>query len=153
MQQAIAQLLDDIEAVKTYFSSLYEEELSRRPAPGKWSKKEILGHLTDSALNNLNRFVRAQYEDTPHIVYAQDDWVRLQHYQEKDSKEILTLWESLNRQIAHVLSHMPLENYERPCRSENTHTLLWLAEDYVRHMEHHMRQMGMEIVSEFGMYK
>jgi hypothetical protein len=152
MQKAIAQLLEDIETVNRYFSSLSEDELSRHPAPGKWSKKEILGHLIDSGLNNLNRFIRSQYEDTPHIVYAQDDWVRLQHYQEKDSKEILALWESLNRQIAHVLTYMPKENYDKTCRTKDTHTLLWLAEDYVRHMEHHMRQMGIEILSEFGLF-
>jgi hypothetical protein len=153
MQKAIAQLLVDIQAVREYISSLSEEELSRRPAPGKWSKKEILGHLADSALNNLNRFIRAQYEDSPHIVYAQDEWVRLQHYQERDSKDILALWESLNRQIAHVLTNMSVENYERLCRSEAAHTLQWLADDYVRHMEHHMRQMGIEIMSEFGLFR
>lgn len=142
MQDIVEKLIAHIAAVKGYSLSLPGDELSYRPAPGKWSKKEILGHLVDSALNNLNRFVRAQYEDSPYIVYAQDEWVRLQHYQEKDSKEILILWESLNDQIAHVLKHMPAENYDRLCRSEDTHTLLWLAEDYVRHMEHHMRQLG-----------
>ena len=37
-----------------------ESETAVRPAPDKWSKKEILGHLLDSAVNNHHRFVRAQ---------------------------------------------------------------------------------------------
>jgi hypothetical protein len=152
MQKAIRLLRSNIEAVKDYFSSLSEQELSARPSPGKWSKKEILGHLTDSAMNNLQRFIRGQYENTPYIVYAQDEWVKLQHYHEKDSRGLLDLWESLNLQIAHVLEYMPKKNYDRECRSESVHTLHWLAEDYVRHMEHHMRQMGMDVLSEYGYY-
>jgi hypothetical protein len=147
MRETVERLLADIDSVKQYFSSLSEEENSHRPGPGKWSKKEILGHLIDSALNNLNRFVRGQYEDTPFIVYAQDDWVSLQHYQERDAKDILALWEALNRQIAHVLEHMSRANYERKCRSEAEHTLAWLAQDYVVHMEHHMEQMGMTVAA------
>src|SRR5687768_11800892 len=112
MQDTVNRLLADIDSVKEYFSSLTEESASQRPAPGTWSKKEILGHLIDSALNNLNRFVRGQYEDTPYIVYAQDEWVRLQHHQERDMNDVLSLWEALNRQIAHVLSHMSPGNYD-----------------------------------------
>jgi hypothetical protein len=147
MRETVNRLLANIDTVKEYFSSLREKDEDHRPAPGKWSKKEILGHLIDSGLNNLNRFVRGQYEDTPFIVYAQDNWVSLQYYQEQDAKDILGLWEALNRQIAHVLTHMSPENYERKCRSESEHTLAWLAQDYVAHMEHHMEQMGIAVVA------
>jgi hypothetical protein len=46
-----------------------EQTFSHKPAPGKWSKKEIPGHLVDSANNNHQRFLRAQFEDVPAIFY------------------------------------------------------------------------------------
>jgi hypothetical protein len=52
-----------------------------RPAPEKWSKKEIIGHLTDSAQINLQRFIRCTYEENFKLVYNQDEWVAAQHYQ------------------------------------------------------------------------
>jgi hypothetical protein len=52
-----------------------------KPAPDRWSKKEILGHLIDSAANNHQRFVRAQ--GTPRLEfpgYEQEFWVATQAY-------------------------------------------------------------------------
>lgn len=42
--------------------SIPEDIAAQKPAPGKWSKKEILGHLIDSAANNHQRFVRLQLQ-------------------------------------------------------------------------------------------
>ncbi len=42
--------------------------------PNKWSKKEIIGHLINSATNNHQRFVRCQFETIPKIVYDQNKW-------------------------------------------------------------------------------
>ncbi len=59
-----------------------ETKSARRPAPGKWSPKEIIGHLIDSASNNHQRFVRAQFQD--HLIfpgYNQEAWVEAQDYQ------------------------------------------------------------------------
>jgi hypothetical protein len=63
------------------YSNLSEKELSLKPAPGKWSLKEIIGHLVDSAQNNIRRFVTVQYQTNPHVVYGQDTWVSVQSYQ------------------------------------------------------------------------
>ncbi|MBL8017837.1 MAG: DinB family protein, partial [Ignavibacteria bacterium] len=46
-------------------SNYKEEQLSAKASPLKWSKKELLGHLCDSAVNNLGRFIRAQFEEEP----------------------------------------------------------------------------------------
>lgn len=112
-----------------------------RPQPQKWSKKEILGHLVDSAQNNLQRFVRAQYEELPRIVYAQHHWVALQHYQEYELKTLVQLWESLNRHLCHVWQHLPPSNRSRLADNGELHDLEWLAEDYVRHLKHHLSQI------------
>lgn len=143
MDQVIARLSGHIEEVprkwRSYFS---ESELSERPAPGKWSKKEILGHLCDSAINNQARFIRAQIEELPFTVvgYKQNEWVRLQDYQNASGEEIVQLWVSLNKAIIRVVAVMSGDKYGNECRTVDGHTftLSWLVEDYVEHLEHHL---------------
>ena len=120
-----------------------EEVFSYKLAPAKWSKKETTGHLVDSAANNIQRFIRMQYENVPFIIYAQNDWVNLQHHQTKNSSEVIALWELLNRHIVHALKNVPEKNYSLLCKTNEPEpvTLLWLAEDYVKHLEHHLRQV------------
>jgi hypothetical protein len=119
-----------------------------KPAPNKWSKKEIIGHLIDSAQINLQRFVRCTYEENFKLIYEQDDWVAAEHYQDADIKEILDLWILLNRQIMRVLSNYPSERLQAQCdndkKSVQLHTVEWLAADYVRHMSHHLSVVGTE---------
>jgi hypothetical protein len=116
-----------------------------KPAPNKWSKKEILGHLVDSAQNNLQRFVRGQYEDIPKIIYSQDDWVKLQRYEDYDREELLQLWVSLNKHLARTLLVMDSSNYEKQCDTgkpgTELHSLKWMADDYLSHMKHHLNQI------------
>src|SRR5262252_10395120 len=85
-----------------------EAAASRRPAPGKWSKKEILGHLIDSATNNHQRFVRAQISDELTFPgYEQDEWVRRQDYNSKPWNELVELWRLFNRHVAHIIRNLP----------------------------------------------
>jgi len=121
--------------------SISPGEWSHRPAPAKWSKKETLGHLVDSAMSNIRRFVIAQYERNPHILYAQDDWVRLSGYQDYDVADLLALWSLLNRHICVILSHVPPGDEKRTARTDGEHTIEWLAEDYNRHLLHHLHQV------------
>ena len=120
-------------------------EFDHKPSPTKWSKKEILGHLVDSAQNNLQRFVRGQYENTPKIVYTQDEWVKLQHYKDYEKEELIQLWVSLNLHLCRTLSVMDPANYERQCDTgkpdTELHTLSFLADDYLKHMRHHLEQI------------
>ena len=124
---------------------LHEEEFSKKPLPEKWSKKEELGHLVDSAHNNLRRFIVAQYEPAPKIVYEQDIWVRIQHHQQMNSLDLISLWALLNGQIVRVLSTMPEDSLEKFCDTgkdkEELHTLDWLGQDYLKHMLHHLHHI------------
>src|SRR5215831_14824797 len=86
---------------------IYESTAAARPGPGQWSKKEILGHLIDSAANNHQRFVRLQLMpriDLPQ--YDGDEWVRVQHYQDRPWPEIIDLWEMYNTQLAYLIGHV-----------------------------------------------
>jgi DinB superfamily len=116
-----------------------------KPRPEKWSKSEILGHLVDSAQNNIQRFVRGQYEEDPKIIYQQDEWVRIQHYADYDRDDLIQLWMGLNKHLCRVLLAMDSGRYENTCdigkEMIELHTLRFLAEDYLAHMKHHLKQI------------
>lgn len=122
-------------------NALAESEFDYKPSPAKWSKKEILGHLIDSAQANIRRFVVAQYEDNPAITYNQDKWVNINDYQHQPLKNIIQLWYLLNKQIGGILKNTPEEMAQRTCKSEALHTIEWLASDYIKHLQHHIHQV------------
>jgi hypothetical protein len=118
------------------------DDFDAKPAPNKWSKKEITGHLIDSAHTNLRRFITAQYEVTPpHLVYQQNFWVDANQYQSSKKEDVILLWKLMNERIVAVLLSMSAENYTRECHTGELHTLEWLAADYVRHLKHHLNQI------------
>jgi hypothetical protein len=125
------------------FENFSREEWNSRSAPGKWSKKEILGHLIDSAHVNTDRLIRAQVEEVPSIVYAQDEWVAASGYANIDSAVLIAWWRMLNERLLSTARHCPAENYSRKCRWHDGEviTLAFLLEDYHRHMLHHLAQL------------
>ena len=144
--EAIVQQLENI--INTYtvkFLNFTEAELSLKPSVDKWSKKEIIGHLIDSAQNNIRRFIVTQYETTPYVVYAQDNWVRIQNYNQYNSKDLITLWALLNKHIVVILKNMPAEKYQLQCNTgkgqEELHSIEFLATDYITHHLHHLKQI------------
>jgi hypothetical protein len=119
-----------------------EQDFSAKPLPHKWSKKEVLGHLIDSAQNNLRRFICGQYESEPPIItYQQDFWVMSNQYQSMHKQDVIDLWRLLNLRICSVLENMPRENYSKEINTGSLHTLQWVAEDYVKHLKHHLNQI------------
>lgn len=124
-----------------------------RPMPGKWSPREIIGHLIDSASNNHQRFVRAAgMADLVFTGYDQDGWVELQRYQDVPWNDLLDLWVAFNRHIARVMDAVPEAVRSRVHTHHNLEqvafrveeavpTLEWFMLDYVAHLEHHLRQV------------
>ena len=141
MQETIVQLRQILDSYSPMFSNINDESWYHKPLPGKWSKSEILGHLVDSAQNNLRRFIVAQYEENPVITYRQDDWVKLSAYADYNREELVGLWLSLNRHICVVLHAMPAPHYSRTCKTGQLHSIEWLAQDYVKHLLHHLHQV------------
>jgi hypothetical protein len=145
MEKITTELQQIITNYATRIALISNDEFNAKPNPDKWSKKEVLGHLIDSAQNNLRRFVVGQYEDQPNIVYDQDFWVNASNYQHMQDGDIVVLWKLLNERIIAVLKNMPVENYDRLCNTGKTapsyHSLQWLAGDYVKHLKHHLNQI------------
>ncbi len=119
-------------------------ETSKKPGPGKWSQREVLGHLVDSALNNHRRFILAQLSDSLEIPgYAQEDWVRCQGYSQSDWAFLIDLWTAVNRHLAHVVEMIPHAKLSVPCRIGDSAPvpLQEVVVDYVRHLRHHLAQI------------
>lgn len=146
LQTALLQLEKHIQEVPEHFKQFSTEVLLQKPAPGKWSKQEILGHLIDSAINNLKRFTDTQYFPQPYTVirYNQDELVVINRYQQLPLAHLLQLWSILNTQILNIISTIPTDKlpYIVIIPSGDSKTLEWLAIDYVEHMEHHLKQIG-----------
>ena len=138
MKHIAKELEDLVNEYTPLIKAISEDKLAHKPAPNKWSKKEIIGHLIDSALTNSRRFIVAQYEENPHIVYAQDIWVAASAYQQYNSDDLVELWALLNKHICHILENTPKHLWTRTCMTGESHTIEWLAEDYIRHLKHHM---------------
>ena len=133
-----------------------EAETSRRPRPGGWSPREIVGHLIDSASNNHGRFVRAALE--PGLVfptYDQEAWVALQGYQEQDWTTLLERWGAFNEQVALVIAHIPDAALQRTRHQHNLDRIAWqtvaasepttleyFIRDYIGHLRHHLTQIA-----------
>jgi hypothetical protein len=142
MEQTVQELRELIAEFVPRLEALPDFNFSAKSQPNKWSKKEIIGHLIDSAQTNLRRFICGQYEETPSkIVYQQDFWVTANQYQSLPSEHIVALWKLINTQIIVVLASMPKEKYLALSKTNELHTLEWLAADYVRHMKHHLEQV------------
>lgn len=155
MQNYVTHLLRLIDEAAPVLLALGDASSAQRPAPGKWSPREIIGHLIDSASNNHQRFVRAQFtDDLIFPGYEQDRWVDVQRYRDAPWRELVTLWAAFNRHIARVMAAVPNEARTKPRRKHNLHqlasqpipentpaTLDFFMRDYVGHLEHHLKQI------------
>jgi len=133
-----------VEDFAVRFENLDDAKTSQKPRPDKWSRKEILGHLIDSAANNHQRFVRVQYlKDLNLPPYDQIEWVKIQQYNLRTWKELLSLWLSYNFHLAHIIKHMPIDYLQTQLiiGSGEPVTIGYVVVDYLGHVQHHLRQI------------
>ena len=140
LSERVAAVLRD---AMPWLVTISEAEASVPEREGKWSAKEVIGHLIDSAVNNLGRIVRLQIEAGQNLPgYEQMAWVKLQHYAEREWAQVLALWFALNEHVAWTIAHVEQARLaNRGVVAGEPLTLGLLIEDYVSHMEHHLRAM------------
>jgi len=129
---------------KPLLLKLNNADTSTRPAAKKWAKKEILGHMLDSASNNHQRLVRAALQGSLTFPgYDQDPLVDLQNFVEIDWNFLVDFWAAYNRYLAHVINNLPADAASVTCNIGNNKpaTLEWIASDYVEHLKHHLNQV------------
>jgi len=155
MSSTASELRSVIAASMPKLFALSEADVSPKPAPGKWSSKEILGHLIDSASVNHQRFVRAQFTpDWVTLVYEQDAWVAVQRYQDAPWEELVDLWQHFNLHLAWLMEALPEEQRSRPRHPHPMASAGWcpvpgdrpatledLMKDYVGHLKHHLGKL------------
>jgi hypothetical protein len=135
--QSVLKLADRLRQIR-------DADASLRPAPGKWSKKETLGHLIDSAANNHQRFIRLQLTSRIDLPgYDGDEWVRVQRYQERPWSEIVDLWLLYNTQLAAVIRSVDPKALKNVWHTPDGQDLdlEFIIRDYVVHMRHHLDQI------------
>jgi len=141
------ELRSEVERAALRLRRLTDGEAVRRRGPGKWVKKEILGHLIDSAANNHQRFVWAQFSD-PFIWpdYDQERWVRVQRYRGRPWLELVELWVALNRHVAAVIEGVPADKLQTRCTIGDLEptSLEGLMGHYMQHLRHHLDQLNQE---------
>jgi hypothetical protein len=145
MKELSRKLLAVIDAAEPKLRKTNGADITRPVLAGGWSRKQVIGHLIDSASNNHQRFVRAALQATLDFPgYEQDDCVRVQAPQEADWELLVALWAAYNRYLAHVIAHLPESKLGTRCQigSGEPVTLDFLAKDYVKHLLHHLRQIG-----------
>lgn len=111
----------------------------------KWSKKEILGHLIDSALHNWKRIAEISFSEKPYklIDYNQDELVKSNAYQHKNTQELIDLWLQINKQILFLLEKQEpkILTFEIILPNGNINNLQFLISDYITHLMHHLDQI------------
>ncbi|OFW12316.1 MAG: hypothetical protein A3F70_18405 [Acidobacteria bacterium RIFCSPLOWO2_12_FULL_67_14] len=144
MQQLADELRAQVDVALAALRAFDDVSADISRGPGKWTRKEILGHLIDSAANNHQRFMRAQLAGSyAGPGYEQEAWVRVQQYGARSWRELVDLWAALNRHLAYAMESVPASKLSTSCivGDDEAVTLEWMMRDYLRHLQHHLDQL------------
>lgn len=145
MNSTISRLNQLVAIGEAYLTQTHRQQLAAKPKPTQWSKKEILGHLIDSALNNLRWLTEIHIKPAPYqiIGYEQDKTVLVNDYQTAEPKDLIMLWVSLNKQIVHVIKLQNEKTLQLQGKLPNQKltNIVFIINDYLEHLEHHVKQI------------
>jgi hypothetical protein len=143
MKDFVADFEQTLTEALSQLNNISPEQAKLAQAPGKWTRKEILGHLIDSAANNHQRFVRVPLQASISLPgYKQNEWVANQHYQDYDWLQLVSFWHSYNLHLLHVVKHIPNEALHHTfILNGETLEFEFVIRDYLRHMKHHLAQI------------
>lgn len=148
MKETIENLKSLVLKAEEYFQNASAPEIERKADEKTWSKKEILGHLIDSGINNLQRFTEIEFTPKPYPVrrYLQNELVIANDYQNADLQEILDFWKAINHRIENVMAKQTPKSLKSEVliNGSQIESLEFLMKDYVGHLEHHLSQIFSE---------
>jgi hypothetical protein len=145
MKELSEKLVQAVHSAEGNLRKVTESESNAPVLKGGWSRKQVIGHLIDSASNNHQRFVRATLQGSLEFPrYDQDGFVRVQAVQNVPWPLLVSLWTDYNLYLAHVISNLPASRLNATCRigEDKPVTLKFLSEDYLTHLLHHLGQIG-----------
>jgi hypothetical protein len=142
-KKLIAEFKDGYRVVAEALAGATDEELDARPAPNKWTAREIAHHLGDSEMIAAGRFRMLLAVDRPNIVgYDQDEFARRLYY-DRPIEASIEAFKAARRTTAEILDAMSEAEWQR----EGVHTEhgrytmeRWL-EIYASHAHKHAEQI------------
>jgi hypothetical protein len=149
--------MDALQSAIAEFSSALDLAAAQLPrltptrVEGHWSRKQILGHLIDSAANNHQRFVRGQLDrELATLGYAQNEWVETERFEDREWSDLIQFWLAYNRHLLHLMLHVRPERLATVIRigADDPVSLEFVMIDYVRHLKHHLNQIGVSAAIE-----
>lgn len=145
MTETTTRLRELLKSGAAYLEQASDQDLKHKLAPGKWSKQEILGHLIDSGINNLQRFTEIESAEKPFKIrkYKQDELVLANDYQHAERNELLPFWLALNHRIEKVMDLQTEASLNAAIELPDGQLsdLRFLMIDYVDHLEYHLKQI------------
>jgi hypothetical protein len=141
---------DDLSAIYKALVSLPPELADIPWRDGGWTRKQIVGHMLDSAANNRQRFVRAAADGSyTGPQYAQDAWVAAHGYAGQPWGTLLEWWKVEHDILAAVVDRVPEERLEAICivGDDEPVTLRFLIEDYITHQRWHLAQLTAQVAA------
>jgi len=112
------------------------------------SIKQIVGHMIDSASNNIHRIIHLQYQPSPFAFpcYASngnnDRWIAVQNYQDEDWEIMVQLWKYSHLHYIHVTSQINQDKINNKWDSgSGLVSLKEMVEDFPRHFQLHLDEI------------
>jgi hypothetical protein len=140
-----AGLRQSIDSAQPKLKAISDADAAKPRAAGKWSPKQIIGHLLDSAANNHQRFVRVQQgQPLTWTSYDQNHWVDVSHHHARRWDELVALWHAYNQHLAHIIAHLPekIRGTKITVGDHEPETIEFVVHDYLRHLEQHLEQIS-----------
>lgn len=147
MKNLSKELLELIEDFKSEFISIGENFASIKLSEDKWTLKEIIGHLVDSASNNHQRILRMKMTDHLNFPdYKNTQWLELQQHNRMKFADLLGLFYFYNKLLANIIENISEEELVHRWEvqwdpKEDFIILEALVKHYVVHMRGHFTHM------------
>lgn len=139
-EQLISQLHQLLDRVPPALRSISEEKASAGSGPDKWTAKQELGHLLDSAVVNHYRWVRVLSEDSPTLPgYDGPSWVNLHNYKDRGWSDLIDTWVRMNEHMFMLAEGISASGWQRLAIFDaKPATLEFMLNDYVHHAADHL---------------